>query len=70
MLSYCLSCRKNTESKNRRAARIKRGKSMSLSKCGVRGSKRPRFMKEQEASLLFLGTNSPLNKILLLGAIF
>ena len=70
MLSYCLSCRKNTESKNQRAATIKRGKSMSLSKCGVRGSKRPRFIKKQKASILFLRTNSPLDKILLLGPNF
>ena len=39
MLSYCLKCRKNTESKNRRAAKITRGKPMLLSKCAVRGSK-------------------------------
>ena len=35
MLSYCLKCRKNTESKNRKVARSKNGRIMFLSKCAV-----------------------------------
>ena len=35
MLSYCLRCRKNTESKNPKVARTKNGRIMILSKCAV-----------------------------------
>ena len=40
MLSYCLKCRKNTESKNPKVARRKNGRIMLLSKCVVCASKR------------------------------
>ena len=33
MLSYCLKCRKNTESKNPNVTRTKNGRIMLLSKC-------------------------------------
>ena len=33
MLSYCLKCRKNTESKNPKVVRTKNGRIMLLSKC-------------------------------------
>ena len=35
MLSYCLKCRKNTESRNQKVARTKIGRIMLLSKCAV-----------------------------------
>ena len=35
MLSYCLKCRKNTESKNPNVARTKNGRIILLSKCVV-----------------------------------
>ena len=50
MLSYCLQCRKNTESKNRKAARTKNRRIMSLSKCAVCDSTESKFLKEQEAN--------------------
>ena len=61
MLSYCLKCRKNTESKNPKVV-------MLLSKCEVCDGKKSKFIKEQEASGLLssLGLNTPLNKISLL----
>ena len=49
MLSDCLKCRKKTESKYSKVARIKNGKIM-LSKCAVCDSKKSKFIKEQEAS--------------------
>ena len=69
MLSYCLKCKKNTESKNRKAVRTKNGRIMLLSKCVVCDSKKSRFIKEQEARELLssLGIKTPLNKIRLLG---
>ena len=69
MLSYCLKCRKNTESKNPKAVRTKNGRKMLLSKCVVCDSKKSKFIKEQEASGLLssLGKNTALNDITLLG---
>ena len=40
MLLYCLKCRKNTESKNPKVVRTKRGKIVLLSKCEVCDSKK------------------------------
>ena len=44
---------------------------MLLSKCAISGSKKSRFMKEQEAKgiLSNLGLKMPLSKIILLGDI-
>ena len=71
MLTYCLKCRKDTESINSRVFKTKNGRSLLLSKCAVWGSKNSRFVKEQEAKGLLssLGIKTPLNKILLLGDI-
>ena len=65
MLSYCLKCRKNTESKNPQVVRTKNERIMLLSKCAVCDSKKSKFIKEQEATRLLssLGTKSPLSKI-------
>ena len=49
MLSYCLKCRKNTESKNPKVLRTKNGRIMLLSKCALCNSKKLKFLKEQEA---------------------
>ena len=35
MLSYCLKCRKNTKSKNRKVARTENGRLMLLLKCAM-----------------------------------
>ena len=70
MLSYCLICRKNAESKNPKVGRTKKGRIMLLSKCAVCGSKKSKFIKQQEACRLLssLGIKTPLNKISSLGA--
>ena len=69
MLSYCLKCRKSTESKNPKIVRTEKGRIMLLSNCVVCNSKKSKFIKEQEASELLssLGIKTPLNKICLLG---
>ena len=69
MSSYCLKCRKNTESKNPKVAKTKNGRIMLLSKCAVCDSKKSKFIKQQEASGLLssLGIKTLLNKIPLLG---
>ena len=71
MLSYCLKCRKNTESINPKVLKTTNGKTMILSKCAICGSKISKFIKEQQAKGLLsnLGVRTPLNKIPLLGDI-
>ena len=69
MLSYCLKCRKNTESKNPKAARTKNGRIMLLSKCAVCDNKKSKFITERESSGLLnsVGIKAPLNTIPLVG---
>ena len=70
MPSYCLKCKKNTESINPKVSKTSNGKTMILSKCAICGSKKfAKFIKEQQAKGLLsnLGIRTPLNKIPLLG---
>ena len=71
MLSYCLKCRKDTESINLKVSKTPNGKMMILSKCSICGSKKSKFIKEQQAKGLVsnIGIRTPLNKIPLLGDI-
>ena len=69
MRSYCLKCKKNTESINPKVSKTSNGKTMILSQCAICGSKKSKFIKEQQAKGLLsnLGIRTPLNKIPLLG---
>ena len=71
MLSYCLKCKKNTESINPKVSETTNGKTIILSTCAICGSKKSKFIKEQHAKGLLsnLGIRTPLNKIPLLGDI-
>ena len=71
MLSYCLKCKKNTESLNPKVLKTRNGKIMILSKCAICDSKKSNFIKEQQAKGLLgnLGLRMPLNKIPVLGDI-
>ena len=71
MLSYCLKCKKNTESINPKVLKTRNGKIMILSKCAICSSKKSKFIKEQQANGLLsnLGLRTPLNKIPVLGDI-
>ena len=71
MKSYCLKCRKNTENINPRVSNTSNGRKTILSKCGICGSKKSIFIKNQEAKGLLsnLGVRKPLSKVLLLGDI-
>ena len=74
MLSYCLSCRKKSESKNPKVLSTKNGRIMLLSKCAVFDSRKLKFIKEKDARVLlsnlaiiktqFLSNLSMLNTIL------
>ena len=85
MLTYYLKCRKNTENKNPKVARVINGRIMLLSKCAEYDSKTLKFIKHQEASGLLstLGIkialvglpsryrmNEKVNRFLLAGDIF
>ena len=68
-MSYCLKCKKNTESVNPRASETSNSRTMILSKCAICGSKKSKFIKNQETKGLLssLGIRTPLGKIPLLG---
>ena len=71
MLSYCLKCKRNTESINPKVLKTTNGKAIILSKWAICGSKKSKFIKEQEATGLLsnLGLKTPLNKIPVVGGI-
>ena len=71
MKSYCLKCRKDTENINSSVSSTSNGKAI-LSKCAICGSKKSRFVKNQEAKGLLsnLIVRTPLSKVPILGDIF
>ena len=71
MKSYCLKCRKDIENINPRVSNTSNGRKTILSKCAICGSKKSRFIKNQEAKGLLnnLGVRTPLSKVPILGQI-
>ena len=71
MESYCLKCKKHTKNINPQVSSTSNGKVMILSKCAICGSKKSRFIKNQEAKGLLsnLGVRTPLSKLPILGEI-
>ena len=71
MKSYCLKCRKDTENINPRVSKTNNGRAMILSKCAICGSKKSRFIKNQEAKGLLsnLVIKTPLSQVPILGDI-
>ena len=69
MLSYCLKCKRNTESIDPKVSATSIGKTMILSNCVICGSKKSKFIEKQEAKGLLsnIGIRIPLSKIPLLG---
>ena len=72
MLSYCLKCRKSTESKNSKAPKTKNGKILVLSRYEVCGCKKSKFIQKQETSRLLsqLGIKTLSSKIPIIGRYF
>ena len=68
MKSYCLKCRKDTETINPKVSNSSNGRAMIWSKCAIWGSKKLRFIKNQEAKGLLsnLSIRTPLSKVPLL----
>ena len=71
MKTYCLKCKKDTENIYPNISSTSNGKSMILSKYVICGSKKSRFIKNQEAKGLLtnVGIRKPLSKVPILGDI-
>ena len=71
MKLYCLKCRKDSENINPRLSKTSIDRKMILSKYAICGSKKPRFIKNQEAKGLLsnLGIRTPLSKVTISGDI-
>ena len=65
MKTYCINCKKDTENIDPKLVRAKNNRLIMQSKCSISGSKKSRFVKEQEAKGLLsnLGIKTPLSKI-------
>ena len=71
MKSYCLKCKKDTENINPKVPKTSNNRIIVLSKCAICGSKKSRFIKNQETKGLLsnLGIKTPLSKVPVLGDI-
>ena len=70
--TYCLVCRKYTKNINPKIVRNRQNRSMRQSNCAICGSKKSKFIKEQQAMRILsnLGTKTPLSKVSLLNMLF
>ena len=70
--NYCLSCRKYTKNNNPKIVRNRQNRLIIQSNCATCGSKKSRFIKEQQAIgiLSNLGIKTPLSKVPLLNILF
>ena len=71
MKPYCLKCRKDTENIDPKVSKTSNNKTTMLSNCAICGSKKWRFIKNQETKGLLgkLGIRTPLSKVPILGDI-
>ena len=72
MNAYCLKCNKDTDNIDPNMLKTKKNRLLMQSKCSVYGTKKSRFVKEQDAKGLLsnLGIKTPLSKIPLLNVLF
>ena len=70
--TYCLGCRKYTKNNNPKIVRNRQNRLMIQSNCATFGSRKSRYIKEQQAMgiLSNLGTKTPLSKVPLLNILF
>ena len=71
MNTYCLKCKTNTSNIDPKMVKTKNNRLLGHSKCSVCGTKKSRFVKEQDAKCLLskLGIKTPLSKIPLLNVL-
>ena len=72
MKTYCLKCKTNTDNIDPKMVKTKNNRLLMQSKCSVCGTKKSRFVKEQDAKGLLsnLEIKTPLSKIPLLNVLF
>ena len=72
MNTYCIMCKTNTSNIDPKIFKTKNNRLLMQSKCSVCGTKKSRFVKEQDAKGLLsqLGIKTPLSKIPLLNVLF
>ena len=70
--TYCLTCRKYTKNNKPKIVRKRQNRLMIQSNCATCGSKKSRFIKEQQAMgiLSNLGIKTHLSKVPLLNILF
>ena len=70
--TYCLVCKKYTKNNNPKIVRNRQNRLMIQSNCTNSGSKKSKFIKEQQAMGIVstLGIKTPLNKVPLLNILF
>ena len=70
--TYCLACIKYTKNNNPKIVRNRQNRLMIQSNCPNCGSKKSRFIKEQQAVTILsnLGIKTPLSKVPLLNILF
>ena len=70
--TYCLVCRDYTKNNNPEIVRNRQNRLMIQLNCAICGSKKSRFIKEQQAMgiLSNLGIKTPLSKVPLLNILF
>ena len=71
MKSYCLNCKKDAENINTRVSNTSNGRKMILWKWAICGSRKSKFIKDQEAKGLLsnFGVRTPISKVAILGDI-
>ena len=72
MKTYCLKCKTVTANIDSKMVKTKNNRLLMQSKCSVCGTKKSRFVKEQDAKGLLsqLGIKIPLSKIPMLNVLF
>ena len=72
MNTYCLKCKKDAANTDLKMVKTKNNRLLMQSKCSVCGTKKSRFVREQDAKGLLsnLGIKTPLSKIPLLNVLF
>ena len=72
MNTYCLKCKTNTSNIDPKMVKTKNNRLLMQSKCSACGTKKTRFVKEQDTKdvLSNLGIKKPLSKIPLLNVLF
>ena len=70
--TYCLVCKKHTENTNPKIVRNRQNRLMIQSNCAISGSKKSRFIEEQNTFgiLSNFGIKTPLSQVPLLNILF